>query len=337
MKELKIGIIGTGAIGQTHITRINNTLKGASVVACADENAAFAKQIAAKYHLTAFETSRALITDTTIDAVVITAADAFHEQYVLQAIEAGKFVFCEKPLAPSAEACERIVQAEMAGGKQLVQVGFMRRYDAGYRQIKQLLDERQYGEPLMLHCVHRNYNAPGFKTSMSVENSMIHEIDVLRWLLNEDYISAEVVFPRTTKHADEALKDPQIMYLTTKSGVRIDVESFLNCHYGYDVRCEVVCENGCINLPEPANAMIRTKSARVNPICSDWSERFPQAYNTEFQEWINACKENRVDGPNAWDGYLAQVTASAASKARDTQTVVQIATMEMPLFYKRTI
>ena len=71
--------------------------------------------------------------------------------------------------------------------------------------------------------------------------------------------------------------------LTTESGVRIDVESFVNCRYGYDVRCEVVCEEGCLNLPEPANAMIRTNDARVTPICHDWSERFPEAYNIEFQ------------------------------------------------------
>ena len=162
---------------------------------------------------------------------------------------------------------------------------------------------------MILHCVHRNYDAPGFTTSMPVENSMIHEIDVLRWLLDEDYATAEVVFPKSTRNAEGELRDPQIMYLTTKSGVRIDVESFVNCRYGYDVRCEVVCE--------------------------DWSERFPEAYDTEFQEWINACKSGRVDGPSAWDGYIGQVTAKAASKARDTQSKVNIEYDKMPSFYKR--
>ena len=211
----------------------------------------------------------------------------------------------------------------------------MRRYDPGYGQLKKAIDSGKYGLPLMLHCVHRNYDAPGFTTSMPVENSMIHEIDVLRWLLGENYKTAEVVFPKTTRNAEGELRDPQIMYLTTESGVRIDVESFVNCRYGYDVRCEVVCEEGCLNLPEPANAMIRTNDARVTPICHDWSERFPEAYNIEFQSWINACKEGRVDGPSAWDGYVGQVTAKAASKARDTQTVVEIHYDEMPDFYKK--
>ena len=81
--------------------------------------------------------------------------------------------------------------------------------------------------------------------------------------------------------------------------------------------------------------MIRTNDARVTPICHDWSERFPEAYNIEFQSWINACKEGRVDGPSAWDGYVGQVTAKAASKARDMQTVVEIHYDEMPDFYKK--
>jgi myo-inositol 2-dehydrogenase/D-chiro-inositol 1-dehydrogenase len=222
----------------------------------------------------------------------------------------------------------------MAGGKKLVQVGFMRRYDPGYRQLKKIIEERIYGEPLMLHCAHRNYAVPDdYSTPMAVENSMIHEIDVLRWLLNEDYDTAEVVFPKKTKYAHKNLQDPQIMILTTKSGVRIDVEAFVNCHYGYDIKCEVCCEDGIISLPEPSNAEIRSNASRITPICKDWSERFVEAYNVEFQEWINATRNGRVDGPTAWDGYVGSITASAASRARDTKTVVKIQMEERPVFY----
>ena len=333
MSELKIGVIGTGAIGQTHIERINTKLQGARVVACADPNKDFGQAIAKNYSLQAYDTPEAMIQADEIEAIVVTTADSFHEAYVLAAIEAGKYVFCEKPLAPEAEACRKIVDAEIAGGKQLVQVGFMRRYDPGYRQLKELIDTGDYGSPLMLHCAHRNPEVSGFTTEMSVENSLIHEIDVLRWLLGENYKTAEVVFPRTTKNAEGELRDPQVMYLTTESGIRIDVESFVNCKYGYDIKCEVVCEEGVLNLPEPSNVMKRVDAARVTPICRDWSERFVDAYNIEFQEWINACKEGRVDGPTAWDGYVGQVTAAAASKARDEQQVMTISYQEKPAFY----
>ncbi len=332
---LQLGLIGTGAIGRTHIERINNCLQGAKVIAVCDAFPEAGKKAAETYGCEFIADGEALINDERIDAVIVTTADPYHAQYVKAAIKAGKYVFCEKPLAPEAEVCKEIVDMEMAGGKRLVQVGFMRRYDHGYRQLKKYISERTYGEPLMLHCAHRNPTVPeSYDTPMAVENSMIHEIDVLRWLLGEDYASAEVVFPKKTRHAHAKLQDPQIMYLTTKSGVRIDVEAFVCAGYGYDIKCEVCCEDGIISLPEPSNAMIRANASRITPICADWSDRFVDAYNTEFQEWINSVKEGKVVGPTAWDGYVGQVTAAAASKARDTQTKVAIDVPETPDFYK---
>lgn len=336
MSELKIGLVGTGAIGRTHIERINNKLSGAKVIACADANVDFCKSVAEKYGLKAYATGEEMIADPEVEAVVVTTLDPFHEQYVMAAIKAGKYVFCEKPLAPEADACRRIVDAEMAGGKQLVQVGFMRRYDPGYRQLKEAVQSRTYGEPLLLHCAHRNPSVDeNYDTPMAVENSMIHEIDVLRWLLGEDYATAEVRFAKDTRRTHAKLRDPQIMILTTKSGVRIDVEAFVNNGNNYEIKCEVVCEDAVLNLPEPSNIQVTANASKGIAIHKDWSTRFVEAYNTEFQEWINATKAGRVDGPSAWDGYVGQVTAKAASKARDTQTIVEITYEEMPDFYKK--
>ena len=332
---LRVGVVGVGAIGRTHIERINNKLQGAKVVACADVNEEFGKSVAEKYGCKFYNDGEAMIASDDIDAVIVTTIDPFHEQYVMAAIKAGKYVFCEKPLAPEAETCKRIVDAEIAGGKQLVQVGFMRRYDPGYRQLKEAIQTRKYGEPLLLHCAHRNPAVDeSYTTPMAVENSMIHEIDVLRWLLDEDYATAEVVFAKNTRRTHANLMDPQIMILTTKSGVRIDVEAFVNTGHCYDIKCEVCCEDAILNLPEPANIEVCANAQRGHAIHSDWSTRFVEAYNVEVQEWINATKEGRVDGPTAWDGYVGQVTAAAASKARDTQTVVDITIDEKPEFYK---
>ena len=194
MEELRIGLVGTGAIGRTHIERINNTLQGGKVVACADPVGAFGLSVAEKYGIKGFENPIDMINDPEIDAVMCTTADPYHEEYVLASIAAGKYVFCEKPLAPKADACKRIVEAEMKAGKKLVQVGFMRRYDEGYKQLKAAVDSGKYGEALLLHCAHRNPSVPAdWDNSMAVENSMVHEIDVLRWLLGEDYATSRIV------------------------------------------------------------------------------------------------------------------------------------------------
>lgn len=333
---LRVGVVGTGAIGRTHIERINQKLSGAKVVACADANIEFCKSVAETYALKPYATGEEMIASDEVDAVIVTTLDPFHEQYVMAAIVAGKYVFCEKPLAPEADACKRIVEAEMAGGKQLVQVGFMRRYDPGYRQLKEALDSRKYGEPLLLHCAHRNPAVPdSWDNASAVENSMVHEIDVLRWLLGEDYATAEVRYGKPTRRAKSGLYDPQIMILTTKSGVRIDVESFVSNGNCYDIRCEVVCEDAILNLPKPATIEVLAGAVRGNAVDADWSTRFTEAYNIEFQEWINACKEGRVDGPSAWDGYICQVTAKGASKAREEQTIVDLVYDEKPAFYHK--
>ena len=109
MEELRIGLVGTGAIGRTHIERINNALQGGKVVACADANIDFCKSVAEKYGIKAYEKGEDMIASDGIDAVVVTTLDPFHEQYVMAAIKAGKYVFCEKPLAQNAEDCEKII------------------------------------------------------------------------------------------------------------------------------------------------------------------------------------------------------------------------------------
>ncbi len=238
-------------------------------------------------------------------------------------------------MATSAEDCKRIVEAEIAGKKQLVQVGFMRRFDRGYKQLKSVIDNGKIGQPLMLHCVHRNrVSGPKHTTEMNINNSVIHEIDVLRWLLGEEYKTAQVLVPRSSRLAKNGLRDPQIVLLETQSGVRIDVESFVNCQYGYDVQCEIVGETGTVRLPDPANVVVRSQGVRFYEIFPDWSDRFIEAYDTEFQHWVDAVKQGLVKGPTAWDGYVACITADACTEAREKGTIVPITVPECPPFYQ---
>src|SRR5205823_8171893 len=157
-----------------------------------------------------------------VDAVVVTTSGPTHEAFVLAAIEQGKPVFCEKPLAPTTEACRRILDAEMARGRRLVQVGFMRRYDAGYRAMKETLDAGTLGAPLVLHCAHRNAAAPpGFTSDMVINDSAIHEIDLARWLLGEEIVAAQVLRPRRTRQAGDDLQDPQLLILESAGGAMV--------------------------------------------------------------------------------------------------------------------
>jgi myo-inositol 2-dehydrogenase / D-chiro-inositol 1-dehydrogenase len=269
-----------------------------------------------------------------VQAVVVTSWGPTHETYVLAAIKAGKPVFCEKPLATSAGACLRIVESEIASGRHLVQVGFQRRYDKGYRALKKAIDDGVIGAPLMVHCAHRNPTVPeAYVSDMAIVDTFIHEIDALRWLISDDYVSAQVLVPRNTKHTHTKLDDPIIVLLATKGGVRIDGEVFVNCRYGYDIQCQVVGEEGVASLPEPESVLLRRAAKVSTTIMQDWKLRFIDSYDVELQDWIEAATAGKVNGPNAWDGYFAAVTADACLEAKRTGAVAPIVTKPRPSFY----
>lgn len=333
---LNIGVIGAGAIGRDHIRRCSQVLQGARVVAVNDINRDNATGVVDQLRLDArvYDDGHALINASDVQAVLVTSWGPSHEEFVLAAVAAGKPVFCEKPLAVTAQGCKNIVEAEAKHGKRLVQVGFMRPYDRGYRALKQVLTSGQIGEPLMLHCAHRNPRVgEAYTTDMAITDTLIHEIDVLRWLLDDDYVSVQVVFPRKSSKALAHLRDPQIVLFETAKGTRIDVEIFVNCQYGYDIQCEVVGETGIAKLPEPSSVQMRSNARLSNEILTDWKERFIDAYDVELQGFINDVLAGQLQGPSAWDGYAAAVTADACVAAQLSGEVVPVSLPPRPSFY----
>ena len=129
------------------------------------------------------------------------------------------------------------------------------------------------------------------------------------------------------------LDDPIIVVLTTKSGVHIDGEVFVNCRYGYDIQCQVVGEEGVANLPEPESVLLRQEGKLSTSIGQDWKMRFIDSYDVELQDWIGAANTGKISGPNAWDGYFAAVTADACLEAKRTGASVSIVTPPRPAFY----
>ncbi|MGI6116876.1 MAG: Gfo/Idh/MocA family protein [Bilifractor sp.] len=332
---LRVGVIGCGGMGKDHIKRLTQKTQGAEVVAVCDVFEESAKAAAAICGAKVYTDEKQLINDPDVDAVFVVTPGFAHKDALLEAIRAGKRIFCEKPLCKTAEECLEVVKAEVESGKHLIQLGFMRRYDKGYQQVKECLKSGEYGEPLVLHCTHRNPSVPdSYDTRMAVDDTAIHEIDVLHWLTDDDYVSAQVIMPRVTKYAHKGLQDPQIMLLRTKKGIVIEVEVFVACNFGYDINCEVVCEDGVVKMPMPAYPYIRKNASYSTTIDTDCFVRFKDAYDQEVQDWVDAADKGVINGPNAWDGYLAAITADALVKAQTSGAIEKIeASVEKPAFY----
>jgi myo-inositol 2-dehydrogenase/D-chiro-inositol 1-dehydrogenase len=252
---------------------------------------------------------------------------------VLAALAAGKPVLCEKPLAPDVAGCERIVAAELAVGRRLVSVGFMRRFDPGYRQLKQVLDDGGLGLPLMLHCTHRNEQAPvGVSGELLISGSAVHELDMARWLLADELSRITVHRPRS--RAASPAEDPLFLVVESDGGVLIDIEVFLNSGYGYEVRCELVAERGTASLDAPAPVVERHAGAVRRRVPADWRPRFEVAYRDELQNWVESIEQGVPSAAaTSWDGYAATVAAQAAIAALRTGNPQQVPARQRPALY----
>ncbi|MDM8212761.1 Gfo/Idh/MocA family oxidoreductase [Enterococcus hirae] len=336
----KVGIVGIGFIGEDHLRRIANAIAGADVVAVCDIIPGKAQKALDKFKIKArdYADYHELINDPEVEVVVITASNEVHADVAVAALDAGKYVFVEKPLAISAADCQRIMEAEERSQKKMVQVGFMRRYDSGYQELKEIIDKGEIGRPLMLHC--RHYNATqvaDYKTARAVFETLIHEIEIMRWLLDDDYQDVKVYFPEKSGLATQDngnLKDPQIAIFQTKKGVVCVVEVFVNCQYGYDIHCDITGELGMIELPSPAAVSMRKAGKYSTEIVYDWKPRFEAAYDVEFQDFFDRLNAGKAPaGPSTWDGYLAAVASDATVKSQESGKTEAISIDAKPAFY----
>ncbi len=335
MDLLRIGVVGCGAIGREHINRITNKLSGGQIVAVSDVFVEGAHKVGDPIGATVYNNSADLVNDPDVDAIICTTPGFAHKETVMQALEIGKPIFCEKPLTTTAEDSMDVVEAEIEGGKHLIQVGFMRRYDKGYRQVKEMLESGEFGAPLYLKCTHWNPEVgANYDSQMCVYDTAIHEIDVLHWLVGDEYESVQVITPRQTSYTYPELKDPQLMVFRCKSGLIAIAEIFVNCRFGYDVNCQIVCEEGVIDLPSPAVPSFRKAGVNGVKMEKSWQNRFIEAYDTEIQDWIDATKKGEIHGPTAWDGFIANLTADALVASQETGEIVPVDTGVMPDFYK---
>ena len=328
---VRIGVVGAGGMGRAHIARIENELAGGHVVAVTDIDPANAARVAEPLGAAVFASSAELIASDEVDAVLVTSFGPAHEESVLQAIAAGKPVLCEKPLAPTAAACVRIMEAEQRAGRRLVTVGFMRRFDRSYNEMKAVLESAELGEAILVHNRHRNPTVPeSYTADMAINDTAIHEFDTMRWLLGEEIVSVRVDKPKRTRNRFQHLQDPLVVVMRSESGVLIDDEVFVNIQYGYDIQCELVLESGTVRLADQNVIERRDLLGARNAITHDHNDRFHQAFNAELQQWISAVARGEHAGSTSWDGYAAAVVCDAGVAALESEDDVTVPVTLIP-------
>lgn len=318
--SLGIAVIGAGLMGSEHARRLEYEIKGAHLAVLSDVDEARARSVIDGLGGEAvFEPSaEEAIVRADVDAVLIAAPDRFHAPLTAAALRAGKSVLCEKPLAPSAAEAYEVAELESelvrAGTTARVSVGFMRRFDPSCIEMREALKSGAIGEPLMAHCIHRNVWAYPGGSEHTINASAVHEFDFLPWLLESRIAAASWLAGRSTCHTDR--RDPQLVILETADGVLITLEMFVAAQYGYEVRCEVVGEEGTAELRDQSLIALRRARTQSTPFPEDSTLKYALAYRAELTSWISSLhssgmRPEDVGLANAWDGYTAAAVAEA--------------------------
>lgn len=328
MSDLRVAVLGVGLMGADHVRRIEAQISGARVAVVNDYVTEKAEQLAATIPgCRAIGDPLDAIADPDVDAVVLATPGPTHEKQLLACLEHGKPVLCEKPLTTDVETSLQVVRREAELGKRLIQVGFMRRFDHEYAGLKALMDSGELGRPLLLHCAHRNPSVPhNFDSSMVVRDSLVHEVDVTRFLFDEEITSIQIITPAANPGAPEGLSDPQIAILRTASGKHVDVELFVTTGVAYEVRTELVAEKGSAIIGLDVGLIRKgTSGSWGGTITPGFRERFGQAYDTEIQRWVDAVRSGtNVDGPTAWDGYAAAAVCAAGVQSLESGCPIEV-------------
>lgn len=315
MKKLKMGIIGVGRLGYEHACNIATRVPGVELVAVCDGNLDRAKEVAEELGVAAvYSDPKELCADPAVEAVAIITNTASHVDMIELAMDAGKHVFCEKPLAETVEKCKKAEKIVAAHPELIFMLGFMRRYDHSYAIAKKKIENGDIGKVILV----RSYSqdpisiikgtleyAP--RSGGQFIDMSIHDIDVIRWLTESE--------PRNLWAIGGCYEFKQ--YKDWDDGD--NVSCLMQCEndamafffagraaaHGSHVETEIVGTRGTLRIAAvPTDSMLEVMSE--HGVCrecyQDFITRWHDAYINEMEEFLDCVKTGREATPGVYDG-----------------------------------
>lgn len=327
---LNIGILGTGRIGQVHAASLMR-LTDAKLVAVSDAIPSAAEALAAKTGATVMSSDE-IIADAKIDAVIICTPTDTHYDLIYAAANAGKAIFCEKPVDMSADRIRALIEVVNQNNVPFL-TAFNRRFDPNFANIAARIAEGEIGDVEIVTIMSRDPSPPPvsyIKGSGGLfRDMMIHDFDMARFLLGEEPVQVFAV--------GSSLVDPEIgaagdvdtaaVTLTTASGKICQISNSRRATYGYDQRVEVHGSGGMLraeNVLENRVEVATSAGFARAPAQNFFLERYEAAYLTEIAHFVDAVTKGTALSPNIADGLSAQVLADAAALSLETGQPVKV-------------
>jgi scyllo-inositol 2-dehydrogenase (NAD+) len=333
-----IGLIGCGRAGRVHGRNFAGRISGARLVAVADSDREASSTAGRDFGVARCSTDyRDVIGDPAVDAVVVVTPTSLHYDIVIEAAAAGKHVLCEKPMALTVAQCRSMIEAvERAGVK--LQIGFMRRFDAGFRAARAAIQEGLIGDVVLVKSLTHGPSVPQrWMFDVAASNGPLaevnsHDIDTLRWFTGSEV--AEVYALAGNYRCPEARQefpdfyDNVVLTARLRNGSQGIIEGAVSVSYGYDARAEILGTRGVLFVGTLAENSVTVCSPTVqvqSPVVKSWRTLFTDAYEGEDQAFVDAIREDREPEVSGLDGLRAVEVVNAGNRSIREHIPVQLA------------
>ncbi len=321
---IRVGVIGAGRIGKIHAENLATRVPGVVVAAIADVNLKAAQELAEKLHVeNAYSDYKKIIDDRSITAVAICSSTDTHADLIIEAANAGKHIFCEKPVDHSLAKIDKAIEAVKKAGVQC-QIGFNRRFDPNFKKLRDLVRDGKIGDLHLLRITSRD-PAPPPAEYVKVSGGMfldmtIHDFDMARYLsgseVEEVYAAGGVMVDPAIGAAGDI--DTAIITLKFANGAIGTIDNSRKAVYGYDQRAEVFGSGG---MAATANNTPNTSVySNADGVTSEkplyfFLERYMESFVAEMRDFISAVRDGTSTPVNVLDGRKPVVIAMAAKKS----------------------
>jgi myo-inositol 2-dehydrogenase / D-chiro-inositol 1-dehydrogenase len=332
-KKLNVGILGAGRIGRVHAESLAFRLPETKIVAITDINQKAAQELAARCGIPKVAASaEEILGDETIEAVLICTNTPTHAELIVKAAQAGKHIFCEKPIALELDKIDWALEAVKAAGVKL-QVGFNRRFDSNFLRVRQAVADGEIGKPSLMHIISRDPAPPPMefvRTSGGIfRDMMIHDFDMARYLMGDEveeiYAAGGVLVEPGFKAEDDL--DSAVVVLHFRGGAIGTIDNSRKAVFGYDQRVEILGSKGKIASENRfANEVVVSgeKSVYTDLPLNFFMQRYTESFALELELFVQAVLEDKATPVTGEDARVPVVMALAARKSYDEHRPVRL-------------
>jgi predicted dehydrogenase len=335
---MKFSLIGTGRAGLIHARNIASRIPNTELVSICDANSKTLEEVGQEFGVFARYTDfRQAVADKGVDAVVIVTPTFLHHDIACAAAENGKHVFLEKPMAVTVAECEAINRAvERAGVK--LQIGFMRRFDEGFLNAKNILDSGEMGRVMKIKSTGRGPGLPSpWMYDLAKSNGIIaevnsHDMDSLRWFTGSEatrvYAEAANFKCHDARQTHPDFYDNVLANFRFSDGTLGEVDGTCPCHYGYDARVEILCEKGLLmvgSVAEQGVVKVSVDGQVVGRAVKSWRNLFKDAYLAEMEHFVACVREDKQPRVTGHDGLKAVAMVVAVNESLRYGRPVEVA------------